>query len=284
MGSSLRIAIVGLGLLSPLSALEYTDIHWGGVAINIPIPKGYERIDGINGQFDELYEGFLPETNELLILFAPASATQLLKTGRFPEFERSFNAQGLKKLKDANVSQKDFLELCKEVKKTYANPNFNMDSQLSDLGESGSASLSDMLGEETSVGFQGLRYLGTFNETDHSLCFAMSFNVKTEALGVSESEPAVSVGAIVRLHGKVIFLYCDAGGTVNDLNFAKRAMTSWIEKTLKANEGLATVMASKPETNIGVAPGLDGFLLNGGIGLGLGVLGVLFLLFRKLAS
>ncbi len=280
--SSLLLAFLAL----PATALlaEEIDVEWGDVTVRIPVPEGFARIDGVNAEFDDIQASFIPPSNELLAMFATPADRQALESGNVPEMARTMNVQGLKQFKAANISERDFSALQAEIKKQYGNPKIDFDSALEAIEKSGASKLEEVAGDDANLDIGGIKPLGIFSEDENSTSFSMTFDVATEIEGKKEKSTMLATGAFVRLHGKVVNLYCNANGTTaDDMKFAKNSLLSWKDRTLASNAALADVMAAQPTTDMGGGRkgGLKGLLKPALIGavVGLGV--ALFLAFGK---
>ena len=256
-------------------------VNVGGESVVVPLPADFVRIDGILPDYDDIIRGFLPPTNKLLINFGTPKERAWLRdieSGKEPEMTRSYNVQVLKQFIRMNVSVADFKEMIKQTKKEVA--GLDMNKVLSKVAEKGNQKMRDVTGEQGDISFTSAAVLGVLEEGENFLSFGMEVNVG----GDGEMQKSYSVVSVVRVHGKVLYLYATAPSTAADRDWAKSGMVYWRNDLLAKNSALAATMATKPTSNIsglGNQKGLLGTIVPVGVALAVALLVINWIKNRK---
>lgn len=268
-----RLGVWGVGLMlmgaSVQAAEEVETVKVNGMEVRIPLPAGYVRIDGVNEEFDRVKRSFLPATNRLLLDIGLEEARSALLRGVESEMGRSMNVQVLRVLEEKNLSVKDFADYRKELRKQFASMEGSakiLDPELRKISERGSKELSKASGSEVEVSVTTIDTLGVLSEDDDHLAFGMELEIGVAAEGAAATERGYVAGTFLRVHGKVINLYCNSDSNAPaERKWALETIQSWQAAILSSNDELEKAMANVPETGVSPKKGVFSGLLRGAI-------------------
>jgi len=215
------------------------DASVGGRTIKLPPPPGFERIDGLNADKDQLVESMLAASNRYLARFEP------IKTNA-ADTDRNFNAQVLRSLENREIGDRTFSELKQQTKKELDQAKATVETEIAKVKGKAEKAMQDATGADAALSVSDLAVLGYFGETTNSLGFTMAMNVAAKAGDNAIKVKGVIASMIVPVNGRLIYLYANADFKSDaDRQWAEKAVTEWRDAVLAANPRVEGPPASR---------------------------------------
>ena len=169
------------------------------------------------------------------------------------------NVQVMRDLESKNISERDFKELRNVMRKQLADLDLNR--EMKKMSEQGSKELSKSVGENVKVDIKTVGGMGVLEEDDNHFTFGTEMSLGFSGPDETIEQKGYAVGSLIRLHGKVINLYCNVSSTAAaDKAWARDALKAWRKSVFASNAELAKTMADVPETNLGRKKPFSGIL------------------------
>lgn len=222
------LCFLGL-LLLPLASRADEKVKVGSAGIQIPLPQGFERYDGIDAKTDKIMQSMLPPSNRSLLVLAPPDKVARLKAGEVSNLDRFMNIQTLRQAEGQEVTLKDFQQILPSLEKQFSPQG----GGLGDVEKETNKRIEEAkLGVELKLGQPVL--LGTSNKTDRSLDMAML--LKT-TVGTEKPTTMVAAASFMLVRGKVLFVYVYANfDEPDDVKWARDTVAQWRKAIRAANE------------------------------------------------
>lgn len=278
----MRLLMLGalLGLCVPTAANEVVTV--GGHELQVPVPEGLVRIDGVSGDFDRMQQSFVAAQNRMAMYLGQEADLKVLQEGGTPPLKRSMNLQVMKELEPLNVSVQDFQKLKTSVRQEVTGPDAA--KEFESFSREVEQKLEDGTGGDASVEVSQPGVIKLLDESPDHITFGMDLDLKiaTETEGLTRNVRGYVAWSMIRVHGVVINLYCNANveGAV-ERKWARDTVDAWGKAILASNDELAVVMAKVPDTSA-TEGGMPLILIGGIVGAVIGgIFGVVMALRRK---
>lgn len=270
--SSILASLLAAGLTLQAADTRTYDVKVGEQTLSIPSPAGFDRMDGIDPQRDEMAAQFIAAGNRYVIMFGTPAAVAALRRGESADSPRNFNAQTSRKMEGRPVKPVEFETLRVESERDLDRLGRRLDAVLGKVGADASKSLSDKLQESVEVKIGDPVPLGIFERTRDSVGFSMMF--KSQIIVAGKDAPALNVVAamIVRVRDRVLYLYATSERKSEaDEAWVKTEVLKWRDAIFAAN-GQTDSAPSSTASRILQQINFQRILLIGGVGAGIGIL------------
>lgn len=230
-------------LAATATASDVVTVDVGGVAIRIPAPEGFYRIDGRNAEYDNVLQASLSRLDRRLAMFGSEVDLADLLSGRWPTREGgnlAFDAQVSRAMERIAISRHEFQGLKREQKEQLgaqlASPE--MQRIIREIESGSTNALSDSLDSNMQIAIGDLIPLGVFDETPESLLFAVLMTASVGGTDIDYQFVGVTAGATVHIRDRVIYLYSSSKYQgADDLGSVRDSLRKWRDDVVRANQG-----------------------------------------------
>lgn len=274
------------GLLATGLALHAADVaphevKVGTQTLKIPSPAGFERMDGISAQRDDMAAEFISAGNRYVIMFGTPEAVAALRRGESIDSPRNFNAQTLRNLEGRRLRPAQFESLRAEAERDLERLGQRLDAVLGKVVADASKSLSDKLQDSVEVKIGDPVPLGIFERTRDSVGFSMMF--KSQFIIGGKETPGLNVVAamIVRVRDRLLYLYATSDRKSEaDEAWVKAEVLKWRDSIFAAN-GQTDAAPSSTASRILQQFDFQRILIIAAVGAGAGLLIALIMTGRR---
>ncbi len=215
---------------------EIVGVTIGSVAIAIPPPLGFFRIDGKGGKTDRLLQATIPPDNRLLAMFGSERALAEVLSDRIPQGSRTFSAQVTRSVEQENIPREVIPMFAAKYRETAINAKLK--TYVDEAAATASSKLAAQLKTDARFKIGESIYLGVFDETPHSVATSSLLKVQMQGVEGVSSQPAVAVVATVTLlvRNRLVLLFCTAPyRSGNDFDSVRRSILQWRDVVADAN-------------------------------------------------
>ncbi|MCJ8268539.1 MAG: hypothetical protein MJK04_03965, partial [Psychrosphaera sp.] len=212
------------------------------------------------------------EANDQLAFYIPAEFEPYAMAGEVPALTRYYLAKVNKSIKNSLISNDDFTQFVEATKKQNNAQIESIQSTMADTLAKNSEGISKEFNIDFAMKIAKMVPLEAHYEGENGFSYSMYINLDTSTANGDEQKAIAATATFVNVSGKLIFLYCY--GTRDDLEWTRRASTSWMQTILANN-------APPPERTASFSMNWDSVIQGGVIG---GILGGLFTLFTLVRS
>ncbi len=233
LARSLAPLIAGAALLAPAALLAAgITIDIGGQAIQIPLPDGFVRVDGVLPRWDTATEAFIsPQNRRALVLGAPDDL-KALQAGTAPDFPRSFNVQVARSTERQEFGQRTFRDARAGIKTGIDQVRQQLQAVAASVAAQGNKRFSPENVDEA-LQLSDTAFVGYFRDTSTALGVTMAMKV---AGGGAEPERVVVAMVMTPVNGRLLNLYANARyASEADRVWAERAVSAWADAAVAAN-------------------------------------------------
>ncbi len=217
-----------LSFLLPFATFADETVTIGQTAIQVPLPAGFARFDGVNADVDKLMNSLVPPTNRMLLIVATPDDVKAAKAGTPGNMKRYMLVQTFKDGEAQTVTVKQFAEVLTALETQFATKDKgagNLESEVNNLLK-GAKLPTDLKIGETSM-------LGVFEKNERAIDIGMLSKVQ---IGQEAPSPLAAAASIMLVHGKVSYLYVYSEyHDTEDVAWARRTVKAWREAILAAN-------------------------------------------------
>lgn len=214
---------------------ETPKIYVSTTPISIPAPKGFFRYDGKSAFVDKFQKDAVAPANRLLAAFGADSDVAEVMLDTLPSLKRHFNALVPIVSEKNKFTKKDFQSIKNEIRVQFES---ELDHAKVKEIEQNLAVAGEALHAQAKIGERV--FLGAFDETDESICFAMLANpeitLKSSSGVTTQKGVIVASSCMVLVAGHVITLNCVSDyKNKTDIVWVKDTMKTWRDEILKVN-------------------------------------------------
>lgn len=202
------------------------EVKIGEVAIEIPLPGGFERADGVSPALDEKWLGLAPLSNRLLATFAMSSDLKFLKQAKPKTFRRYMIAQTLKESENTEITAAEFETIILALAKQFEDDGSSLAQSTEAVNEEwASRAIKAKAGDAQS--------LGILHRSKRSIDFGI---MQKSQVGEAAATTMISANSMVLVRGKVVYLYVYSEfESPEDIVWARKTLKAWRESVLANN-------------------------------------------------
>lgn len=231
---SLGLLIAGVAVLSPAALLAASvTIDVGGASIQIPVPDGFVRVDGVLPRWDTATAAFIsPQNRRALVLGAPDDL-KALQAGEAPAFPRSFNVQVARGTERQEFGERTFRDARAGIKTGIDQVRQQLQTVAASVAAQGNERFAPENVDEA-LRLSDTAFVGYFRDTSTALGVTMA--MKIAGGGTAEPERVVVALVMTPVNGRLLNLYANARYTNEaDRAWAERAVSAWADAAVAAN-------------------------------------------------
>lgn len=229
----------------PVSASTHAaEVMMGPTGFTLPTPEGFALLTDDMKPYAEVAKRFVISTNERLALFLSTDDIALAKAGKVPAPVRQLDVQTAKSLLTPLISNADFLELKRVVKKQNEEIINKAQTEIAKEISKMSKGIQSDYDVDLNLSVSKMIPLPPHHETERSLSYSMTvkFNV-TDADGKPAVHEGIVTSTFLHLKGKVLFIY--AHGGKSDLEWTRTVSQQWSDAIIAANPSSTEIAAKE---------------------------------------
>ncbi len=205
----------------------------GGATIQIPLPDGFVRVDGVLPRWDAATEAFIsPQNRRALVLGTPGDL-EALRAGRPPDFPRSFNVQVARSVERQDFGERTFQDAKAGIKAGIDQVQQQLQAFATAVAAQGNTRLAPG-NIDDALRLADTVFVGYFRDTPTSLGVTMA--MKVTGGGTAAPERVVVAFVMTPVNGRLLNLYANARyASEADRAWVETAVAAWADATVAAN-------------------------------------------------
>lgn len=247
--SSGWIRAIGVMALSAVAALaSAAPLVFGSRHLEVPQPDGFNAGSTAYPALFSASGAFLPATNRLVEMYVTQADGDAMTAGTRQSLPRYFQLQAPRALDGKPLSAEEFRANAKSIETSLEAALKDVGSQAGQLTRDGNQRVQQQTGTDPNIQISDIGYHGIFRREDWGIFFSMSSAVSA---GGAAGDRMFCAGAVALIDHQLVYFYAYAlERTPADRDWAKRALSTWVDATRAANPDDAKLeAASAPRSN-----------------------------------
>lgn len=208
-------------------------IDVGGAPIQIPLPDGFVRLDGVLPQWDTATQAFISPQNRRLLVLGTPDELAALRAGRPPDVPRSFNVQVARSVERQDFGERTFRDAKAGIRAGIDQVQQQLQQVAASVAAQGNTRLAPG-NVDDALQLADTAFIGYFRDTPTSLGVTMA--MKVTGGGATAPERVVVAFVVTPVNGRLLNLYANARYTTEaDRAWAEAAVAGWADATVAAN-------------------------------------------------
>lgn len=238
-------------LTAPLAAAAAdVSVDIGGATIQIPLPDGFIRVDGVLPRWDAATEAFISPQNRRVLVLGTPEDLNALRAGRPPDAPRTFNVQVARSVERQDFGERTFRDAKAGIKAGIDQVQQQLQAFSASVAAQGNKRLAPG-NIDDALQLADTVFVGYFRDTPTSLGVTMAMKVTG---GAAKPERIVVAFVMTPVNGRLLNLYANARYSSDaDRVWAERAVAAWADATAAANPRVSGPRGA-PFDWTGVAP------------------------------
>jgi hypothetical protein len=239
----------------------------GGRAIIVPAPKGFERSDGINADWDSSVTAMLPATNRQLITFTTSEEVEAIRNRQPTGSARGFSLQVLRNAENQEIGERTFEQFRGKMRAELETAKSRLDETVKQLVQDGNKRLGDQFGVDAALTISDTAVLGFFEDSATSLGFTIAMKVGSGNTPGEEPERNVVAAIVAPVNGRLLYFYSTSSyKEEGDRKWAEQAVAAWRDAVVAANPRVAGPAGGGFDFNASFQTGLISGVVGGLVG------------------
>jgi hypothetical protein len=228
------IRAIGAMALSAMAALAgAAPLVFGSRSLEVPQPEGFLTGSTAYPPIFSASSAFLPPSNRLVEVYVTQADGDAMVAGKLQSLSRYFQLQVPRALEGKPLSVAEFGANAKTIETSLETAMKDAGSQAGQLTHDGNQRVQQQTGVDPGVKISDVGYHGIFRREDWGIFFSMSSAVSAAGSG---SDRMFCAGALALVDHQLVYFYAYAlERTPADRDWAKRALSAWVDATRAAN-------------------------------------------------
>lgn len=240
-GSMRALCAIALSAVAALASA--TPLVFGSRTLEVPTPDGFLPASTAYPVIFSASSAFLAPTNRLAEAYVTQADGDAMAAGQLQSLSRYFQLQSPRALDGKPLSAAEFRANAKNIETTLETAMKDVGSQTGQLLRDGNQRVQQQTGVDPGVKISDIGYHGIFRREDWGIFFSMSSAVS--AAGAAGSDRMFCAGAVALVDHQLVYFYAYAlERSPADRDWARRALSAWVDATRAANPDDAALEAS----------------------------------------